>query len=82
MKAKKTKCQHIFRSGQLHPSIKIGGVSLGECQNPALAGFVVCFDHVDKASLSLMLRMKEKELRAAKREIKSLEGQLEKFYLL
>lgn len=82
MKTKKTKCNHIFRSGQLHPSIKIGGVSLGECQNPVLKGFVVCFEHVDKASLSLMLRTKERELAAAKREIKSLEKQLEKLYLL
>lgn len=46
------RCSHIFRSGSLHPSIKIGGgVSMGQCENECLPGFTVCHEHANRDSL-------------------------------
>jgi len=63
MNAKKLKvvpedrrCSHIFRSGPLHPSIKIGGASLGQCPNERFPELVVCYEHADKSALALLAK--------------------------
>jgi hypothetical protein len=51
------RCTHIFRSGQLDPSIKIGGgVSMGRCQNERFPELVVCYEHASKDSIALVAR--------------------------
>lgn len=59
------RCSYIFRSGPLHPSIKIGGVSLGQCPNERFPELVVCYEHATKDTLALLARQ---ALRALKRK--------------
>ena len=59
-KAKKTTtteplCGEVMRV-QVHPSIVIGGVSVGSCPNARLPGLVVCYDHATKDSLAALAR--------------------------
>jgi len=53
---KMEKCSHIYRVST-HPSIKVGGSSIGQCTNECLPGFTVCFEHVTKDALSMMLKI-------------------------
>ena len=50
------KCNHKYRSGPLFEGHKIGGAYLGKCENDALEDFVVCFDHVNKEALWVMIQ--------------------------
>jgi len=51
------KCNHIFRSGPLHPSIKIGGtVSMGQCEKERFPELVFCFEHADKEAIALVAK--------------------------
>lgn len=51
------RCTHIFRSGPLHPSIKVGGgVSMGQCPNERFPELVVCYEHASKDSIALVAR--------------------------
>lgn len=52
-----TQCSHIYRSGQLHPSIKIGGgASLGRCLSDVFPGLLFCFEHATKDALAHLVR--------------------------
>ncbi len=55
-KVKPEKCQHIFRAGPLHSSIKIGSASLGRCENDVFPGLVLCFEHASKDALAMLTR--------------------------
>jgi len=54
-------CSHIHRVS-VHPSVVIGGASLGGCDKPALPGFTVCAEHVTKEALILKLQQTEEKL--------------------
>jgi len=64
----KKMCSHIHRVS-VHPSVVIGGASLGECDRPALRGLTVCFDHVTKDALLLKLQQTEAELAECRRKL-------------
>lgn len=54
---KNGRCSYIYRSGPLHPSIKIGGgVSMGRCKKECFPGLVVCYEHAEKEALALLAR--------------------------
>lgn len=67
------KCNEVFRSGPLFvrsgPLFEghvFGGAYLGECRKEALDGFTVCFDHVNKEALWMMVQQKTKEIKKLK----------------
>lgn len=55
------KCNEIYRSGPLFVGHKGGGAYLGECYKEALEGFTVCFDHVNKEALWMMVQHERAE---------------------
>lgn len=55
--SKNKHCNHVYRSGQLHKSIVIGGGGfLGECTNECFPGLIVCYEHASKETLALLAR--------------------------
>lgn len=48
------KCIHKYTL-QVHPSVVIGGVSVGRCENESIPGTVVCFEHITKDTLMIMV---------------------------
>lgn len=58
---KRTQCDHVYRSGPLFAGHRLGGASLGRCENEAMEGFVVCFEHVNKEALAMMVRQLQSE---------------------
>lgn len=60
------KCNEVFRSGPLFVGHKGGGAYLGECQKEALKDFTVCFDHVNKEALWMMVQHKDHEIKKLK----------------
>jgi len=64
------RCTHIFRSGPLHPSIKIGGASLGQCPNKRFPELVVCFDHADKETLALLAKQALKQVAILRKQVR------------
>lgn len=60
------KCNEVYRSGPLFEGHKFGGASLGHCPKEALEGFVVCFDHVNKEALWMMIQYKDHEIKKLK----------------
>jgi hypothetical protein len=57
-----SQCQYVYRSGQLHPSIRIGGASLGQCQNKVCdEALLFCHEHINKDALLLLISMMRKE---------------------
>lgn len=67
------KCNTVYRA-QLHPSIVMGGVSIGECDKECIPGFVVCFEHVNKEALTMMLRSERRVIAEQNQEISRLQG--------
>lgn len=63
------RCGHIYSSGQLHPSIKIGAVSLGQCENECYPDLVVCFDHANKEALSMLAQSYKNKCEQLQKEI-------------
>ena len=57
------KCNETYRSGPLFEGHKAGGVYLGKCPKEALEGFVVCFEHVNKEALWMMVQHKTNEIK-------------------
>lgn len=62
-------CDHVKRSGPLFQGHVFGGASLGQCEEKALPGFVVCFEHVNKEALWMRVQQLESENRKLKKEI-------------
>jgi hypothetical protein len=52
----------VINRVSVHPSIKIGGVSVGQCPKVVLEGFVVCFEHVNKEALWMMVQHERRDL--------------------
>lgn len=63
------KCDHVYRVS-VHPSVKIGGVSVGQCEKDVLPGFVVCFEHVNKEALWMMLQSERHEIAQLKKNVR------------
>jgi hypothetical protein len=55
-----TKCQKVFRVS-IHPSIKMGGATVGKCQNDAAPGLNCCWEHAEKETLIHYIQMLLKE---------------------
>ena len=49
------KCNHITRVS-VHPSVRVGGASLGRCENEALPGMTVCYLHADREAMAYQIR--------------------------
>lgn len=49
------RCTHTTRVSP-HPSVVIGGVCVGHCENECFPGLTVCFDHASKDTLALLAR--------------------------
>ena len=65
-----SRCSHI-NIVSVHPSVKIGGASIGQCQNECIPGLVVCAKHADKEALVILVKQllkRIKELEQSKRE--------------
>lgn len=57
----------------VHHSIKIGGVSVGQCPKEVLEGFVVCFEHVNKEALWMMVQHERRANDLLRKQIKALQ---------
>ena len=62
------RCQHTHRLG-VHPSVKIGGVSVGRCVNDALPGMVYCYIHTPKEALAYAIRSLDEKVRKLEAEL-------------
>lgn len=49
------RCEYIHRVS-LHPSIRIGGASLGRCINKALPGMRFCYIHSTREAMAHMIK--------------------------
>jgi len=67
------KCRHVNRVS-VHPSVVIGGASLGQCENEVVPGLVMCFEHADKEALSMLAQERRIENEKLKAKIAELEG--------
>lgn len=61
-------CCHIYRAS-LHPSIKIGGASLGRCEHEALPGMTVCWKHAEREAMAFWIDTLAKRVLALGGEI-------------
>lgn len=59
------KCDHVVRVS-IHPSIRIGGASIGRCENKCLPGMVRCYKHADREAMAFMIRSMAKALKTHK----------------
>lgn len=57
------KCTYVHRVS-VHPSIKVGGASLGRCENDTLPGMTVCWEHADREAMAYHIRYLSKRLDA------------------
>ncbi len=71
----KHKCHVKYRAG-MHPSVKIGGVCVGECPNECLEGMVVCAEHVHKEALLYLVDSLRRELAQTKEELTATKNEL------
>lgn len=60
-----SRCTHINRSGPLHPSVKIGGASMDQCENEAFPELVVCYEHANKEALALLYKQAMRRLESS-----------------
>lgn len=67
------KCSHIDRVS-IHPSIKIGGVSIGQCQNRCVPGLVVCAEHASKDALVMLVKQLLKQIKELKARLNYAQG--------
>ena len=50
-----TRCNHENRVS-IHPSIRVGGVSVGQCERKALPLMVVCEEHASREAMAMVIR--------------------------
>jgi hypothetical protein len=55
------RCKYVHRVG-VHPSIKVGGPSIGRCTNDALPGMRMCYMHASREAMSMAIRMYAKKI--------------------
>lgn len=77
MNKKSKRCSHINRSGPLHPSIKVGGFSMGQCENECFPDLVVCYEHATKETLALLARQYMDKCKKLEKACKKLEKESE-----
>lgn len=75
LKGTEMKCRFVKRAS-VHPSVVIGGASLGQCENEVVPGLVMCFEHADKEALSMLAQERLIEIEKLKARIADLEAQL------
>lgn len=63
--AKKCNRRHTV---SIHPSVKIGGFTLGTCENDVLPGMVVCEYHADPSAVRMLVEGLTRDLAKARRE--------------
>lgn len=61
------KCNKTIRVG-VHPSVKIGGVTIGECQNECLPEMTVCWRHASREALVMHIKNLYGRLQKAKED--------------
>ncbi len=52
---RENRCQYIHRVS-VHPSIVIGGVGIGRCNNEALPGMLYCYIHTTREAMAMYIR--------------------------
>lgn len=55
------KCGRVLRV-PIHPSVKIGGASVGVCDRECIRGMTVCVEHADKDAMKMLIDNLYKEL--------------------
>jgi hypothetical protein len=68
------RCQHVHRLN-VHPSIRIGGVSVGRCVNKALPGMVNCYIHTPREAMDYVIRSLFEKVQSLENEICELKKQ-------
>lgn len=63
----KNRCNHINRVA-VHPSVVVGGASLGQCENQALPLLVKCVEHADRDAIKIAMEQMDKELQQLRRK--------------
>lgn len=63
--AKKCNRRHTV---PIHPSVKIGGATVGVCGRDVLPGLVVCEYHADPSTVRLLVESLARDLAKARRE--------------
>lgn len=58
-------CNKRF-SVPIHPSVKIGGFTIGTCENEVLPGMVVCEHHADPAAVRMLVEGLVRDLEEAR----------------
>jgi len=54
-------CSHVNRVS-VHPSIRIGGTTIGRCSRPCLPRMTVCYEHATREALAYLIRSLHSEL--------------------
>lgn len=66
------RCQHVQRLN-VHPTIRIGGVSVGRCVNKALPGMVNCYIHTPREAMDYVIRSLSEKVQILEDKINELE---------
>ena len=66
MIGQRERCSFVWRV-RIHPSIIIGGVSLGQCERKPLPEMNVCTEHADKEAMGLVIRVLARKLKQLER---------------
>lgn len=59
------KCNKTTRLS-VHPSVKIGGATIGKCQNECLPEMTVCWEHASREALVMHIEDLYKRLQGTK----------------
>uniref|UniRef100_A0A6M3XS26 Uncharacterized protein n=2 Tax=viral metagenome TaxID=1070528 RepID=A0A6M3XS26_9ZZZZ len=70
-------CTHVDRVS-VHPSIKIGGASLGQCKNEALPEFTVCHEHACREALVYQVRHQHGTIKNLRAEMETMRETVKK----
>ena len=59
---KDNQCSYINRVA-IHESIKVGGASLGRCENECLPGMTVCYLHATREAMAYAIKLYAKKIK-------------------
>ena len=65
------KCNRTFNAN-VHPSVRIGGFSMGGCENEVLPGMVVCAWHTTPDAVIMLVAQLTKEIEELTRKVEEL----------
>lgn len=71
------RCRYIHRIS-VHPTIKVGGPSLGRCANTALPGMDQCYIHAPREAMAYAIRILDDKVWKLEKELHELKGNLGK----